>query len=182
MNIIDIIICICFAISIYFGLKKGATRQLCSLVGVIIAIILAKTMGSDVAKMLSIKGDYATIWGYIIIFLLALIATGIVSHLLRKIIKFAGLGSLDHILGVVISAVKCTLLLAVTFILINTLGEQERDGKKEKSELSKTIESSALYNPIASTAKYIHPSIKWIEEQIPQTNSNKDKSLDDDGE
>ncbi len=182
MNIIDIIICICFAISIYFGLKEGATRQLCSLVGVILAIMLAKTMGVGVANFLGIKGEYAPIWGYLIVFLLALLATGATAHLLQKIVKFAGLGSLDHLLGVVISMVKCTLLLAVTFIVINTLGEEEKDGKKEKSELSKTIEESALYAPIASTAKYIHPSIKWIEEQIPHTNSNKDKALDEDGE
>ncbi len=163
MNILDIIICVVLAIGLFMGFRDGAIKQLGSLLGVIIAIYLAKRYSLTVASMLGIGGDYAQIWGYIIILIVALIAAGLIAKLISSLLAFVGLSSLDKLCGAVLSAGKYVLILAIVFSLIDSF---------RSTGLApdiKIINTSKLYAPIASTSKYILPSLEWVGDQIPQT-------------
>ncbi len=157
MNSIDIIICVCFAVSIFFGLKDGVIRQLATLVGLVVAVILAKTFGEQVAQLLHIGGDYSTIWGYIIVLILSLIAVGVISKILRGLIKFAGLGFVDRLLGMALSLITCALIMSVIFSVVDTFNVVSKESR----------ESSILYAPVVSTSSYLLPALVWVESQIP---------------
>ncbi|MFI3280565.1 MAG: CvpA family protein [Rikenellaceae bacterium] len=161
MNIIDIIILICLAISIVLGFKDGAIRQLGSLVGIILAIILAKAFGTQASELLGIGGDYPHIWGFAIVLIVALLAANVVTSMLTKIIRTVGLGIIDRLAGALLSAIKCALILSVLFSLFNIANESF------KIVSASTLDGSMLYEPIVSTSDYILPTIEWIGDQIP---------------
>ncbi|MFI3332794.1 MAG: CvpA family protein [Rikenellaceae bacterium] len=162
MNVIDIIIIVCLAISFAWGLKDGAIRQAGALAAIIIALILAKSFGPQVATLLNISGEYAHIWGYAIVVIVCFIGVGAISTLLRKIVSVAGLGSLDRLLGGVISLIKCALLLSLIFSLFNILNSSYSIVDKSN------IDGSKLYRPIISTSSYILPAIHWAGDQLPK--------------
>ncbi|MFR9522989.1 MAG: CvpA family protein [Rikenellaceae bacterium] len=165
MNIIDIIIVVAFALFIVLGLRSGLIKQLGSFAGLILAIILAKSLSAEVAALLHIGGEYATIWGYIIVFVAVLLSASAITYLLRKVVQLACLGPLDRLLGAVLGAIKCALILSLSFALFDFVNSSFEIVDK------KVTESSQLYHPIISTSKYILPTLNWIEEKLPNSES-----------
>ncbi len=165
MNIIDIIIIIALVVSIFLGLKDGAIRQIGTLIGIIAAIILAKAFGSTVSSYLGIGGDYADIWGYVIVLIASLIAVAFAASLLRKIVKAVGLGIIDRLAGGAVAAIKCSLILAILFSLFAMINTPLQLVEEE------LFEESMLYAPVTSTSKYIAPTIEWVGDQIPEIES-----------
>ncbi len=161
MNIIDIIILICLALSAVLGFKDGLIRQLGSLIGIILSIILANTFGSQVAAALGIGGDYANIWGFVIVLLVSFAAVGLVAWVLHKIVSAVGLGIINRLVGAAFGVLKCALILSAAFWAFNIVNNSLNMVKKE------TLNASKLYEPTVSVSKYIFPAIDWVESQIP---------------
>ncbi|MFR9504361.1 MAG: CvpA family protein [Rikenellaceae bacterium] len=167
MNIIDIIIIACLVISLILGFKDGAIRQLGTLIGIVVAIFLAKTFGGTVSEVLGIKGDYALIWGYAIVLLVTLIGVGLIATLLRKIFSAVGLGALDRVAGAALSLLKTLIILTLVLSLFNFINNTFEIVDK------KTTASSKLYEPIVAASRYILPAIDWVEDQLPTTTSKE---------
>ncbi len=169
MNIIDIVIIVCLAASALWGLKDGAIRQLGTLVGIIVAIILAKKFGTAASILLGIGGTHAHIWGYIIVLFTSLIVVTILAILLRKIVSAVGLGIVDRILGAVISLLKSILILSIIISIVESISNTTKliDTKSATDE-------SLLYGYIASSKDYIMPTIDWVSSQAP-TKSDKNE-------
>ncbi len=162
MNIIDIIILACLALGAVLGFRDGAIRQLGTLAGIIVAIVLAKSLASSVSSLLGLSGDYAHIWGYVIVLVVSFVAVAFLSKLLRNIVSAVGLGIFDRIGGALVSAFKFALFLSLAFSLFNMVNSHIRLLGDD------TIEGSKFYSTVVSSSSYIMPAIGWVGDQIPE--------------
>lgn len=169
MNIIDIIILICIAASAIWGFADGVIRQLGTLVGIIIGIILANTFAQPVSSILGINGDNATVIGYIIVLVLSLIGVSFLTITLRKIISIVGLGIIDRLAGAILGVIKTTLIMSLLFSIFHFLNPTLNFVD------NKVVSQSQFYKPILSCSQYIMPAIHWVEEQLPLEKQQDDE-------
>ncbi len=166
MNIIDIIIIVCLVASLIWGIKDGAIRQLGALVGIVVALLAARSFSGAAAQLLGIGGSYAHIWGYIIVLIVCMIAVAILVFMLRKLVSAVGLGLFDRIGGAIISALKCILILGLLASLFNLVNTNTQFIDKKHTE------ESLFFPIILSTSDYILPTINWVSDQIPQSSND----------
>jgi membrane protein required for colicin V production len=89
-------------VSMLFGLVRGLVFEVISLVGWVVAFVVAQWFASDVAAWLP-AGDPQASWRYPLAFVLLFVAVafgvGLVASLTRKLIAAVGLRPVDRILG-----------------------------------------------------------------------------------
>ena len=110
--------------SFLLGAWRGLIFELLSLATWAVAFILAQWFAPDVAQMLPMSGAgeavrYAA--GFVLTFIAAVFAGGLVAVLLKKLISAAGLAPADRMLGAVFGLVRgVVVLLAVTVVVAMT--------------------------------------------------------------
>ncbi len=172
MNAIDIVILAIIAFALYRGAREGIIIQVFSLVGIGLGIWFGTRMGSEIAAMVGISGGQSAIWGFVIILTLSIITITIAARLLRKVVKFAGFGLLDIILGAVLSAVKYMFIVSVLLTAFDTMNQTL------KIVEHKHIEKSALYRPVANLRdQWLTPAWEWTQEQLGGEIKEMEKSV-----
>lgn len=107
-------------LSALLGWWRGLVYEVLSLLGWVAAWTVAKLFAaSAVPYMPAAIGAEAvrTAVAFVVLFVVTLIASGIVAWLLSKLIKLAGLGWLDGLMGVVFGMLRGTLLVLVAVLL-----------------------------------------------------------------
>ena len=137
MGIFDIAVSILALIALVNGWRKGLIAQVCSIAAIVGGIWLASAFGSEVGAMFGVEARYAKVAGFLVIFLLTLIALAIISQIIKKIFSFVGLGALDSIFGALLSVAKTALILGVLCSAFDSLNGGF--GLVEKDKLDKTI-------------------------------------------
>ena len=160
MNIFDVIVYIALAWAVLNGWRKGFLLQLVSLVAVVAALFLAARCSSTVGGWLGLGAASSSIVGFIIIFLVALIAITICGYLMRAILKVAGLGPMDAILGIVFSIMKVSLVVGVMFSWISTINNNFNFVPQSK------IEQSLWFEPVKSVAECITSCFGGVAENL----------------
>ncbi len=160
MNIIDLIVFIALALAVIDGWRQGLIVQVCSLLGIICGIWVATRYGGAVGEFLKMGEDYASIGGFIAVFVVVIIAVSILSRIIKKLFSFVGLGIIDILLGIFLSVCKIALILSLLFSAFNGIN-------KEMNIVSKsTIANSKLYKPIIGLSDQIFPALDWTQKQI----------------
>lgn len=160
MTVIDIITLLVLAFALYDGLRNGLVVQLCSLAGIAIGIWCGTHYGAQISNVLNITGEYSAVWGFVIVLIVALILIAIGSRLLRGVLRLAGLGVVDVLLGMVLSVVKYLIILSIIFSLFNAANDTF--GFVDKGNLA----SSKLYYPILEMTDWMTPAWDWTKDQI----------------
>ncbi len=110
--------------SLLLGAWRGLIFEVLSLVTWAAAFILAQWFAPDVAHVLPISGAgeavrYAA--GFVLVFVAAVFAGGLVAVLVKKLISAAGLAPADRMLGAVFGLVRgVVVLLALTVVVAMT--------------------------------------------------------------
>ena len=73
MNILDLIICLVLLVALFNGWRKGFILQLCSLVAVVAAIVLASRYGAEAGAFLKLDAQYAEPAGFVVVLLVAML-------------------------------------------------------------------------------------------------------------
>ncbi|MFI3248546.1 MAG: CvpA family protein [Rikenellaceae bacterium] len=160
MNAIDIIILLILAYALFEGFREGLVVQACSIIGIAIAIWCGAKYGDWIAALFQIEGEYSSTWGFVITLILAIILVGIAARLARKVLHFAGLGVVDHLLGMVISVVKYLIVMSLVlsaFGFINSNIEMVS---------SNTLAKSKFYQPIVNVTNWATPAWNWTLQQF----------------
>lgn len=160
MNVFDIIVYIALAWAIFNGWRKGFLLQMLSLVAIVAAIYLSTEYGQMLGSMLGMEAPTASIAGFIIIFLAALLGITILAHMMRAVFRFAGLGVADVLLGILLSVVKVGLIVAVLFAWFDSVNKDYEWASKQ------TIEESRWYKPIAQVVDKVTPYFEEFTENI----------------
>ncbi|MCI1640777.1 MAG: CvpA family protein [Bacteroidales bacterium] len=158
MNILDVILIICFIPPVIKGFAKGFISQAAGLLALVIGVWLSFKFTNLICDWLSLYIHASKTILYIIAFVLIL---GIVymgflllGRLLRAGIKIILLGWLDKLLGLLFAAFKVSLVLGLLIILFNTLNT------KFNLVNADILNNSLLYNPLKNFAYTIFPYLK----------------------
>jgi membrane protein required for colicin V production len=161
MNIFDIITIIVLLLAAIAGARKGFISQLFSLLSIVGGVILASAYGASVGQMLNLDPAYSKIVGYIITFIATSLAASLVAKLLATLFSALGLGSIDTLLGVVLSAAKYLLLLSVVFICVERLNNNLQIIEARHFEGSKSF---TLVSSLSGTA------LEWFNTYTEEAN------------
>lgn len=121
MPMLDWIFIAVLVISLVVGAWRGLVYELLSLANWIAAFVLAQWFAPDVAHYLPLGSAtevvrYAA--GFVLVFIAALFAGGLIAFLVRKLIAAVGLRPVDRVLGSVFGLVRgVVVLLALTVVV-----------------------------------------------------------------
>lgn len=114
MSMLDLIVVLVLILTVVRGLMLGMVATLFSLAAWVLAFVLGKWGALIVAPLLPIGIENPAIRyfaGFAVIFLLVLIGVLLLGHALASLVKAAGLGSADKVLGGVLGLAKGLVIL-----------------------------------------------------------------------
>lgn len=113
MNGLDIFFAVILLWALFNGWRKGLVKQLFSLAGVVIGIWITAKYGAYVGAWIPGDEAYTTPAGYLLLLLVSMIGLGLLGRAVSGLFSLAGFGTLDVVLGVLLSVVKWSVLLGV---------------------------------------------------------------------
>ena len=160
MNILDIIILICFALSLIQGFRKGFISQAISIIS-IIAGIWASARFADMAS--EWIGQYITaseqvlkITAFAIIIICVFTILGVLGRILEASIKLVFLGWVNKVLGMLFSLLKCMLILGLAIMAFEAVNNIFHLVKHE------ILAQSELYVIVRNFANNVFPYLKSL--------------------
>lgn len=158
MNILDIIILICFVPALVQGLRKGFIAQIISIVSILLGVYLSfefsTALGAWLGQYIEGSEQILKIVAFALILVGVMVALTLLSRMLEKFVSFIMLGWLNKLLGVLFSFLKCALIVGLVIMAFNSLNNSFNFISEE--ELAK----SALYPPLKELAYTVFPYLK----------------------
>lgn len=118
---IDICILASFIIALILGLIRGFIAQLCMLVGLYIAILLAPTFAGSVGHIFTEEPGLAYLVGFATIILFVWVLVWIIGPLLRKMLIFKALKKTDSLMGMGLAVLTTFIIVSVACSLFATI-------------------------------------------------------------
>ena len=119
---VDIALLAVFFLSALMGLWRGFVFEIVSLLGWVMAFILANTLGPLLADYIPVgesHGPQVRLWiAYGIVFLLVLLTCTLFARMLRALIAATPLSFIDHLLGCVFGMVRGAVILVAAGMLV----------------------------------------------------------------
>ena len=122
-------------VSMVGSVIRGFARELISLSAVIVGLVLACWFYHDVGSFLLpyVKTeDIASFCGFVAVFVLTLLAGGVLSFLVRNFLRFVDLQWIDRILGLAFGLLRGCLVSSVLFMVLTAFPFQIESVKKAK--------------------------------------------------
>lgn len=164
MNTVDIILSLVLLYGLVRGFFRGLLAELASLVGIVAgiygAVHFSHFLGEFLSEIVDWKVQYINLISFAITFILIVFLISLAGKMLTKIAAFAALGIVNKLLGGVFGLIKSAFVASVIIMFFKATNE-----RIEIVE-DKTLEESILYQPVASIAPIVLPSIlKQVREQ-----------------
>lgn len=147
MTLLDIIVLAIIGISILLGVIKGLVREVLSLAAWVMAFLAANLAAPEAAQLLPqgmASEEIRLLAGFAIVFVLVLIGLSVLAMMASKLIRIAGLGMADHVLGGVFGLVRGALVVTI-LVLLAGLTSLPRQPVWRNAFLGPTLEASAGY-------------------------------------
>ena len=160
MNIVDIILLICFIPALIQGFRKGFISQVIAIISIILGVWLSFRFSSSVSVWLAQYIQWSEQIMKLISFALILIAViaglTVLGRLIEGTFKLVMLGWLNRLLGVAFSLLKAGLVVGLAIMafcsLNNTFGLVSED----------TLNQSVLFPPLKDLAYTVFPYLKEL--------------------
>lgn len=111
-------------LSALLGLWRGLVYEVLSVAGWVVAFVLAQAYAAEVGVWLPMEGASPPVRlaaGFVVVFLVAAFAGGLVAWLVKKLVESVGLRPVDRILGGAFGLVRgLVILLGVTVVVSMT--------------------------------------------------------------
>jgi len=161
MNILDGFIIVVIAWGLWKGWKSGFFKEVASLIGfalgIIIAILLYSWLGDYLAPHLGTSPTLAAFLAFIILWIAVPVGLGVLAKMFSHFVEKTAMGGLNGFLGSCVSFVKYAILLS---FLVNVMAFIHIiDDQKQRQE-------SVLYAPTKAF-------VGWSFKHIMSSNSNK---------
>ncbi len=170
MNVLDWVLICVGAFWVLRGLMRGAVSQIFGVAGILIGFLVASHQYQVVSAYIagqfpSISITAARPLSFILLFLLAWFSIGVAGFWVVRVIRRAGMGSLDRLWGAMIGFCKA-LLFAIVTISILTLFSPGGN--------SQLIAQSKLAPKIMETSQFL---FKLAPPKVQQELSNKQQEM-----
>lgn len=160
MNILDIILLVCFIPAIISGLRKGFIAQVVAIISIVLGVWLsvksATLIGSWISQWIEASPQLINIISFAIIFIAVAVLLFTIGKLIEATIKIIMLGWLNKLLGVLFSMLKCILIIGFLIIVFEAINDTF--GLVPESYLS----DSLLYAPFRDIADSVFPLFKEL--------------------
>mgnify|MGYP001777261377 CR=1 FL=1 len=160
MNILDIILLVCFIPAIISGLRKGFIAQVVAIISIVLGVWLsvkfATLVGNWISQWIEASPQLINIISFAIIFIAVAVVLFTIGKLIEATIKIIMLGWLNKLLGVLFSMLKCILIIGFLIIVFEAINDTF--GLVPESYLS----DSLLYTPFRDIADSVFPLFKEL--------------------
>ena len=127
MNILDIILLICFVPAIIQGIRKGFIAQAISIISIIVGIWassrFANVVSTWVGQYITASEQVLKIVAFGLILAAVFLALAAIGKLIEGMFKLVMLGWLNKLLGVVFALLKTALIVGLLIIAFTSLNE-----------------------------------------------------------
>lgn len=160
MNIVDIILLICFIPALIQGFRKGFISQVIAIISIILGVWLSFRFSSSVSVWLAqyIQGSeqIMKLISFALILIAVIAGLTVLGRLIEGTFKLVMLGWLNRLLGVAFSLLKAGLVVGLAIMafcsLNNTFGLVSED----------TLNQSILFPPLKDLAYTVFPYLKEL--------------------
>ena len=160
MNILDIILLICFIPALIQGIRKGFIAQAISIVSIIAGIWtsarFADVVSAWIGQFITASEQVLKVVAFTIILVIVFLVLAAVGKLLEGMFKLVMLGWLNKLLGVVFALIKTGLIVGLVIIAFSSLNETFKFVQES------VLNESVLYPPLKNLALEVFPYIKNI--------------------
>ena len=160
MNILDIILLICFVPALIQGIRKGFIAQAISIVSIIAGIWtsarFADVVSAWIGQFITASEQVLKVVAFAIILVIVFLVLAAVGKLLEGMFKLVMLGWLNKLLGVVFALIKTGLIVGLVIIAFSSLNETFKFVQES------VLNESVLYPPLKNLALEVFPYIKNI--------------------
>jgi membrane protein required for colicin V production len=121
MNLLDILIVSTLIYFVVKGVIRGFVREVASLAGVILGIVIASRYQAEVTKFIEQflnPGPYLPLIGFVVVFAAVLVACNLLGWLIRMILRKAPLGWVDRILGLGFALLKGVVVTYLVIVIL----------------------------------------------------------------
>lgn len=150
-------------LSSLLGLWRGLIYEVMAMMGWPLAFVLSKLFAGDIAPLLPLKQEVARFAGaYALVFIAAMILWSVLTSLLSKLLKAAGSGWSDRVLGGLFGVLRGGMVLLVLVWMVGLTNYFEQPFWRN-ALTSKTLEEAALLTKSwlpDSIAQRIHYGIR----------------------
>ena len=148
---VDWILLAVLGLSLLLGLWRGLVQEVLSLAGWVAAFYLAQMYAPLTAAWLPMEGSsemlrYAA--GFVITFIAVLVATVLVSWVVKKMVSAVGLGPLDRLLGGLFGVLRGVVLLLAVTVLVGMTPMRESQAWQESQGAKGLQQSLRLLKPV----------------------------------
>ncbi len=120
MHWVDIVVLAIIGISVVIGLFRGLIKESISLATWILALWVGLSFGPQLAGLLPFSVGSQTVQsliGIVILFVIVILAGGIVNYLVGQLVDRSGLSGTDRMLGIVFGVLRGGLIVAGLVLL-----------------------------------------------------------------
>ena len=118
---IDLIVLICVVWALILGIKRGLIAQLCHLVGLYMALLIAPQFATQVGSIFMDDTGKAYLAGFILIVAAGLILVWILAPIVKALIVWKPIRPVDTILGGVLNVVTVLVVIASLFSIFDRI-------------------------------------------------------------
>ena len=134
LSAVDWILLAVLGLSFLLGLWRGIVQEVLSLLGWVAAFYVSQMYAPLAAAWLPMEGSsqmlrYAA--GFVVVFVAVLVATVLVSWVIKKLISAVGLGPLDRLLGSLFGLMRGVVILLAVTVLVGMTPMRETEGWKQ---------------------------------------------------
>ena len=118
---VDLVLLGVFVLSVLVGLWRGFVFEIVSLLGWLLAYVIANSAGPFLADLIPLGSTdpQVRLWAaYIVVFVLVLLTCTLLARLLRALVSATPLSFVDRLLGGVFGVARGTLILVVVATLV----------------------------------------------------------------
>ena len=160
MNVLDIILLLCFVPAIIGGLRRGFIAQVVAIISIILGIWLSfkfsAVLSGWLGQWIEAGEQVLHVISFAVIMILAILALAAVGKLIEATVKIILLGWLNRLLGLIFALLKYALIIGLLLMLFNSLNGQFHMVDKG------VLDNSLLYGPLLDLATVVFPYLKAL--------------------
>lgn len=158
MNILDIILLLCFIPALLQGLRKGFISQAISIVAIIVSVWLsfefATLLSEWIAQWITASDQVLKIIAFAIILIGVSVGIHTLGRMLEGVFNFILLGWLNKLLGAIFSLLKVGLIVGLVIMAVSSLNNTFHIIPEE------ILSGSVIYPPLKEMAYTVFPYLK----------------------
>jgi len=134
LSAVDWILLAVLGLSLLLGMWRGIVQEVLSLAGWVAAFYVSQMYAPQAAIWLPMEGSsqmlrYAA--GFVVVFIAVLIATVLVSWMVKTLVSAVGLGPLDRLLGSLFGLMRGVVILLAVTVLVGMTPMRETEAWKQ---------------------------------------------------